>query len=75
MFIAEVVAANIAVGDRLNLAGASFTVARRVHGAWYLDAHRSRYVEFELSCDTPSVGTFGAEHSQISTRHHRNGRP
>lgn len=58
MFTVEIIAADIAVGDRVDLAGSSFTVTRRVHGAWYLDGPRSRYVEFELSCDIPGVGTF-----------------
>lgn len=58
MFTVEIAATDIAVGDRLDLAGSSFTVTRRVHGAWYLDAPRSRYVEFELACESAGVGTF-----------------
>ena len=44
----QITADEIAAGDRLNLAGAEFTVTARVHGAWYLDCPRARWVEFEL---------------------------
>ena len=44
----QITADGIAAGDRLNLAGAEFTVTARVHGAWYLDCPHARWVEFEL---------------------------
>jgi hypothetical protein len=58
-FIAvEITAAAVRVGDRLNLAGSWFTVTCRVHGAWYLDVPRARYIEFEITPDTPGDGCF-----------------
>ena len=48
MTVHQVAAEAIVTGDRLNVAGAEFTVTHRVHGAWYLDCPRARFVEFEL---------------------------
>jgi hypothetical protein len=48
MTVQQITADALIHGDRLNVAGAEFTVLHRVHGAWYLDCPGARFVEFEL---------------------------
>ena len=52
MLTVEIAAGSVRVGDRLNLAGSWFIVTREVHGAWYLDGPRTRYIEIQI---TPEI--------------------